>query len=155
MRVGGLPPPLCQTPAPGPLRGRASVGGGQMPESPRPDAPHRASRSPLLRGLGLRRAALGKLAPRRRGAQLAGNLEPPAPGHGRLQVGLAPDRPAGRRPRPAPVSSPRPPPSRERFPLSLGSGAFFHGPRSSPLSLRGFGCGFLLVNGSKRLCVCM
>lgn len=57
-----------------------------MPEGPQQDAPRRTGRSPLLRGLGLRLAALWKLAPRRRGPELAGNLEPPAPSHGGLQA---------------------------------------------------------------------
>lgn len=61
-----------------------------MPEGPRRDVPRRTGRSPLLRGLGLRRSALWKLAPRLRGSSLAGSSEPPASGHGGLQVGLIP-----------------------------------------------------------------
>lgn len=44
---------------------------------------------------------------------------------------------------------------KERFPLSQDSGAFFHRLRSSPLSLKGFGLGLLLVKGSEMsFCEC-
>lgn len=95
---------------------------GQMPQGPCRDAPRRAGRSPRPHVLGLRRSGFWKLAPRRRGAWLAGNLEPPAPGHGGLQVGFAPVERTGRRPRQGTVSSPWPHSWKGAVPVVTGLG---------------------------------
>lgn len=122
-----------------------------MPEGPRRDILRCTGRSYLLRGLGLRRSAPWKLAPRQRGASLAGSSEPPAPGHGGFQVGLASPERTGRRPGEARSPLGAPTPRKERFLLSLGSGAFLPRLRGSPLGLRGFGLGLPLVNRFKNV----